>query len=97
MKFRLPFGKNVLGPLAVSATVLATEAAIQKKILDSGTTKLIISNEEANDIMRIIKSFEDSGLLITAVTKTTANYLKKKHTHTHKREYLGILLSTLSL
>ena len=82
MKFRLPFGKNVIGPLAVSAAVLATEAAIQKKILDSGTTKLIISNEEANDIMRIIKSFEDSGLLITAVTKTTENYLKK-HTHTN--------------
>ena len=86
MKFRLPFGKNVLGPLAVSAAVLATEVTIQKIILDSGTTKLIISNEEANDIMRMIKSFEDSGLLITAVTKTTENYLK-----THTRTNVNIL------
>lgn len=73
MKFRLPFGKNVLGLLAVSATVLATEATIQKKILDSGTTKLIISNEEKEDLIKAVKSLEESGILIKHVSETTEN------------------------
>ena len=33
----------------------------------SGMTTLIISNEEMNDIMKIVKSLEESGLLIKAV------------------------------
>ena len=38
--------------------------------LASHNTTLIISNEEMNDIMKIIKSFEESGLLIKDVSET---------------------------
>ena len=39
----------------------------------SGTTALIISNEEMNDIMKIVKSLGESGLL---VKKALAKRLK---------------------
>ena len=51
---------------------------------------LIISNEEINDIMKIIKSLEKSGLLIKGVTKTLKNEAKEQ-----KGEFLGMLLGTL--
>ena len=44
-----------------------------KKMLESGTTTLIISNEEMNDIMKIVKSPEESGLLIKGVSETIKN------------------------
>ena len=49
------------------ALVSATAAAIRKKLFESGFTKLIISNKEANDIIKIVKSPEESGLLIKEV------------------------------
>ena len=39
-------------------------------MLGSGATTLITTNEEINDIMKIIKSLEESGLLIKIVKKT---------------------------
>ena len=60
-----PLAKSVLAPLGLSAASLATDAAIQKKIFGSGTTALIISNEEMDDIMKIVKSLEESSLLIS--------------------------------
>ena len=42
----------------------AADPAIQKKIYGSGTTTLIISNEEMEDIMKIVKLLKESGLLI---------------------------------
>ena len=42
-------------------------------MLESGTTTLIISNEEMNDIMKIVKSPEESGLFIKSVSKTIKN------------------------
>ena len=51
-------------PLALTAAASATDAAIQKKIFGSGMITLIILNEEMEDIMKIIKSLEESGLLI---------------------------------
>ena len=42
----------------------------KKKIHGSGNTTLIISNEEMNDIMKIIQALEDSNILIKGVTKT---------------------------
>ena len=51
-----PLAKSVLLPLGLSAGMSATYAAIQKKIYRSGTTALIISNEEMEDIMKIVKS-----------------------------------------
>ena len=42
-----------------------------KKILGSGNTAtLIIPNDEINDIIKIVKSLEDSGLLLKGVTET---------------------------
>ena len=42
-----------------------------KKILGSGNmTTLIISNNEMEDIIKIVKSLEDSGLLLEGVTET---------------------------
>ena len=44
-----------------------------KKIHGSGTTTLIISNEEMNDIMKIVQALEDSNILLKGVTKTIKN------------------------
>ena len=78
-----PLAKSVLTPLglaaaAASAAAAATDAAIHKKIFGSGNTTLIISNEEMNDIMKIIKSLEESGLLIKGVSKTIKNKAKEQ-------------------
>ena len=54
-----PLAKSVLKPLGLTASASATDAAIHKKMFGSGFTTLIISNEEINDIMVIVKSVED--------------------------------------
>ena len=56
-----PLAKTVFIPLGLTVAELATDAAIQKKSHGSGTTALIISNEEIDDIMKILKSLELSG------------------------------------
>ena len=81
MKVGLKLRKNVLKPLAESALIpsgltaaaSAIDAAIQKTIYLSGVTTLIISNEEMEDIMKIVKYLEESGLLIKGVSKTIGN------------------------
>ena len=62
-----------------------------KKILGSGNTRLIISNDEINDIIKIVKSLEDSGLLLKGVTETVQNEVKEQ-----KVGFLSMLLGTLS-
>ena len=64
MKIAVPLAKNVLAPLGITAAASALDAGIQKKIHGSGTTTLIISNEEMNDIMKIVKALEDSNILL---------------------------------
>ena len=62
MKVAIPLTKTVLAPLGITAAASAIDAGIQKKIRGSGcpsssasrTTTLIISNEEINDIMKIV-------------------------------------------
>ena len=49
-----------------------------KKILGSGSTTLIISNEEMNDIMKIIQALENSNILLKGVTKTIKMKQKNK-------------------
>ena len=49
------------------AVTLVADAGVHKKILGSGSTTLIISNEEMEDIMKTVKSLEDSGLLSKGV------------------------------
>ena len=51
---------------------------------------LIISSDEIHDIIKIIKSLEDSGLLIEGVTKTVQNEVKEQ-----KGWFLSMLLGTL--
>ena len=72
-----PLAKSVLIPLGLTAAASATYAALHKKMLGSGTTRLITSNEEMNDIMKIVKSLGESGLLIKGVSKTVKNQAKR--------------------
>ena len=53
-----PLAKSVLIPLGLSAGILAADATIQKKMFGSRTAALIISNEEMEDFMKIVKSLE---------------------------------------
>ena len=95
----LPLTKNVIKPLAKSVLVLlgltaaasAADAGIHKKILGSShNTTLIISNDEMEDILKIVKFLEDSGVLLKGFSETIKNKAKKQ-----KRGFLGILLGTL--
>ena len=52
-----PLAKTVLIPLGLSAGMSAADSAVQKKIYGSGTTALVTSNEEMEDIMKIVKFF----------------------------------------
>ena len=54
-----PLAKSVLIALGLTAAASAADSGIQKKIFDSRTTTLIISNEEMNDIMKIVQALED--------------------------------------
>ena len=74
MKSLIPsLAKSALLPLGSSAGISPADAAIQKKIYGSGTTALIISNEEMEDIMKIVKSLEYSELLIKGISETIKN------------------------
>ena len=44
----------------------------------SGTTTSIITNEEINDIMKIVQALEDSNILLKGVTKTIKNKTKEQ-------------------
>ena len=68
-----PLTKSVLIPLGLTASASATGTAINKKMIGSGITKLIVLNEETTDIMKIVQSFEESGLLIKGVSETIIN------------------------
>ena len=62
----MPLAKSVLMPLGLTAAASATEAIIHKKMFGSDSATLIISIEEMNYIMKIVKSSEESGFLISA-------------------------------
>ena len=70
----LPLLKSVikpLGMLGLTAAASATDAAINKKLLGSGNhTTLIISNYDMQDLLKIVKSLEDSGILLNGITET---------------------------
>ena len=68
MRVSIPLAKNVLAPLGIAAAS-AIDTGIQKKIHSSGTTTLIISNKEVNDIMKIVLALEDSNILLKGVIK----------------------------
>ena len=90
MKVAMPLAKNALAPLGLTAAMSAIDGSIQKKMLGSGTTILIISNDEMNDIIKIVKSLEDSGVLLKGVSETIQNEAKEQ-----RGEFLSMLLGTL--
>ena len=65
-----PLAKSILIPLGLIAAASAADAGIHKKMLGSGTTTLLISNKEMNDIMKIIQALEYFNILLKGVTKT---------------------------
>ena len=85
-----PLAKNVLIRLGLTTAASAADAWKHKKVLGSGTTTLITSNEEMENIIKIVKSLENFGLLINGVSETIQNELKEQ-----KSGFLGILLETL--
>ena len=64
--------------------------ALKKKMLGSGTTTLIISNDEMDDILKIVKSLEDSNLLLKRISETIQHEAKEQ-----RGGFLGMLLGTL--
>ena len=72
----IPLAKNVLAPLGLTAAASALDAGIQKNIYGFGTTTLIISSEEMNDITEVVQALEDSNILLKGVTKTIENETK---------------------
>ena len=83
--------KSVLIPLGLTAAASAADAGIHKKILGSGhnNTTLIISNDEMDDILKIVKSLEDSGLLLKGVSETIQHEAKEQ-----RGGFLSMLLGT---
>ena len=62
---------------------------LKKKLLGSGTTTLIISNDERDDILKIVKSLEDSNVLLKGVSETIQREAKEQ-----RGGFLGMLLGT---
>ena len=70
MKVAVPLAKNVLAPLRITAVASAIDAGIQKKIHGSGTTTLIISNEEMNDMVMEMKWVFNAALSFNKLWNT---------------------------
>ena len=85
-----PLAKSVLIPLGLTAAYI--KKGIHKKILGSGhnNTILIISNDEMDNILKIVKSLEDSGILLKGVSETIQHEAKEQ-----RGGFLSMLLGTL--
>ena len=68
-----PLDKSVLIPLELWAVASAADAGIHKKMLWSGNTTLIISDKDMGDLIKIVKSLEDWGLLLKGITELVQN------------------------
>ena len=77
MKVAMPLAKNVLAPLGLTDAMSAIDGSIQKKIHGLGA-KLIIEQEDMNDIMKIIEALENSGILLKGVSKIIVNESKEQ-------------------
>ena len=93
MKLAVPLAKNVLAPLGISAAMSAIDGSIKKKkMLGSGVATLIISNDEMDDILKIVKSLENSGLLLKGVSETIQHEAKEQ-----RGGFLSMLLGILGV
>ena len=94
LKSGLPLLKFVikpLGMLGLTAAESATDTAINKRILRSGNrTTLIISNDDMQDLLKIVKSLEDSGIVLDGITETVKNEVKEQ-----KVGFLSMILGSL--
>ena len=74
-----PLAKKVLVPLPLkfASATSAIDAAIQRKVFGSETTRLIISNEEMDTIIKIVKSLEESGFIDKKCQQKMENEAKK--------------------
>ena len=96
-----PLAKSFLIHLGLTAAASAADEQIHKKLLGSGRrhssssaphkTTLIISNDEMKDLIEIVKSLEDSSLLLNGVSETIQNESKEQ-----KGGFLSMSLGTLS-
>ena len=91
MKLALPLAKNILAPLGLTAAMSAIDGSIQKNMHGSGV-KLIIEQENMNDIMKIFEALGNSGILLKGVIKTIENETKGQ-----RGGFLGMLLGTLGV
>ena len=85
MKVAMPLAKNVLAPFDLTAAM----PAITKNIHGSGV-KLVIEQEDMNDIMKIIEALDNSGILLKGISKTIENETKEQ-----RGRFLSMLLGTL--
>ena len=94
LKTGLPLLKSVIKPLGLlglTAASSAIDAGVQKNIHGSGSAiTLIVSNDDIQDILKIVKSLEDSGVLLKGVTETIDNDRSEQ-----KGGFLSMLLGTL--
>ena len=99
LKTGLPLIKNVITTLAktvlirlgLTAAASAADAGIHEKMLGSGNnTTLIISNKDMDDLIKIVKSLGDSGLILKGITESVQNEIKVQ-----KGGFLSMLLGTL--
>ena len=89
MKVAMPLAKNVLATLGLTAAMSAIDGSIQKEMKGEGV-KLVIEQEDMNDIINIIEALENSGILLKGVTKTI-----EKKTKEQRGGFLSMLLGTL--
>ena len=101
-----PLAKSVLIPLGLSAVASAADAGMHKQILGSGrpsssashnNTILIISNDEMKDIIKTVKSLEDSGLLFKVNSIDTSGFVLKTKYDADKRELENKISDTSGL
>ena len=75
----------------LTAAASATDAAINKKVLGSGNhATLITSNDDVQDLLKIVKSLEDKSILLDGITETVKNKVKEQ-----RGCFLSMLLGTL--
>ena len=90
MKVAMPLANKVLARLGISAAMSAIDGSIKKKMFGSGTTTLIISNDEMDDILKLVKSLEDSNVLLKGVSETIQHEAKEQ-----RGGFLSMLFGTL--
>ena len=73
-----------MAPLATMTSTSAIDDAIQRKLCGNSVIRevkgiiLVISNEDINDVIKIIKPLQNSGVVIDEFIKTVKNQIKNR-------------------